>query len=272
MWLTQHWTLLYTDSGWVRGVEGVGGGGGKRAELLLCDKGSVLHHRRFPHWPRSSSATTPTASNSGPERSAARPGGADLHVFSPSDLLSERGGDPPARTCTVRWTHDRALTWDHTGDLGEEALDGPDGDAARLLVLYPRHDVLDLRGAQRESVMEVTWKTIRLVDVADKWIQFRLFWNTEERFYWPHHLKLCRYHVAPTDSKATILYYIISENNLPSGNMLVSIHLLFSLRLSWQFLHLCGRFNLNMLKIEKNLPFSRKTKLSCFVVFAIFWG
>lgn len=41
------------------------GGAGKRTQLLLCDKGSVLHHGRFAHWPRSLSATTPTASNSG---------------------------------------------------------------------------------------------------------------------------------------------------------------------------------------------------------------
>lgn len=62
--------------------------------------------------------------------------------------------------CTVNrhthtHTHIQTLTWDHTGDLGEEAFDSPDGDTSCFFILYSCNDVFNLWEAQRESVLKV---------------------------------------------------------------------------------------------------------------------
>lgn len=91
------------------------GGSGRSAELLLCDKGSVFHHGRSPQWPRSLSATTPTASNSGERPFEWAPKGHRLSCDGPLCFLLqppvERVGDPRWRSSQTQTRPQTDSVW-----------------------------------------------------------------------------------------------------------------------------------------------------------------
>lgn len=83
----------------------------RKAGSLLCDKGTALHHRRFPHWPRFLFAKTPSASDSSsnnlnePQRSLAR-----LSLTSMFSLSQVHSLDETSKHTTHK-PHHRALTF-----------------------------------------------------------------------------------------------------------------------------------------------------------------
>lgn len=71
--------------------------------------------------------------------------------------------------CTVNrdihtHTHTHRLTWYHTGDLGEEAFDSPDGNTSWFFILYSCNNVFNLWEAQRECVKSHNFITQHIWD------------------------------------------------------------------------------------------------------------